>query len=178
MGIALVGDEYLKGKAKNGKANGIEQRRSPDQQLQPGSHGSDVRTEIEGVCEHEESNHWVEQPGRIVPSDVPSDAAPGDAANASTDLLDRTHQGKGKHHRPEEGKPKGSSGLRVRRYATWIIIRSTSDQTWAKTLKQRLFGRSGMLGWWMSCWCVQRISFLVLSWNYVPLICLMCLFRP
>src|SRR5262249_45074917 len=101
--------------------------------------------EVDDIGDQQQQYNHSQQWLRIVCSDVAGDALPGDPADASTDLLDRCHQGEGEQHDPAHRQSELRSGLRVSGDAGWVVVGGAGDQSGSKC------GPKPLPGWLARC---------------------------
>jgi len=126
--ISRIAQEGFKQNADDAEHDRIRLMGTADQQAERRSHGAEIGAEIDDIGREKEEDDRTQEPGRIMASDVFSDAVARDATDPRADGLNDDHQRQTEHHRPGEPISELRADLAISPDAARIIIRGTRDQ--------------------------------------------------
>ena len=126
--VARVGYENFRDYGQEREASDVHSRGSIDEQAKRCGHGSEIGSEVDRVGDDEQPDKGIEQPRRIMPTDISGEASTRHPAHLSADQLDRAHQRIGEQQRPAHAVAELRAGLGIGGDAAGVVVRSAGDQ--------------------------------------------------
>ena len=108
--------------------------RTAEQQPHRLAHGRNVRRNIDGVGDQQQTHQSVEDRQGEYGLDVGGQSLAGDVPQARAHHLNAHHQRIGEQYRPEHVVAELGAGLAVGRDAARVVIGSARDEAWAQLL--------------------------------------------
>jgi hypothetical protein len=105
----------------------IHQSWPADQQSQSIGHRSEIRADIDRICQKEQRDDALEQPVGIVLTKIASEPFAGNSSYSRADLLNRNHQRVGEEHGPRNREAELGTGLAIGAYAARVIVGCSGD---------------------------------------------------
>ena len=136
--IAAVVEEDLRRDRGHAEQQHVDDAGSADQQLGGVRHRAEIGGDVDGVGDEQQRDDDIQQRRRIMPADIAGDAAPGDAADARGNFLDRRHQRKRQQHGPADAVTELRAGLAVGADAGGIVVGGAGDQAGAEAFEKIL----------------------------------------
>ena len=104
-----------------------------------GAHRADICSDVNCVCEQQQSDEAVQQPGRIMAAYIGSDAFARNAADTRARHLNTHHERESKECGPQHSIPESCARLRVGGDSARIIICGAGDESGPELLPERRF---------------------------------------
>ena len=136
--VGLVAQIHLQDQAQHAEAHAIQMRGAAQQQPQRLAHRRNIRRDVDGVGDQQETDDAVQHRPRKHRLHIRGQALARDEPETRADHLDAHHQRVGEQHRPQHAVAELRAGLGIGRNAARIVVGRARDEARSQLLDPRI----------------------------------------